>query len=189
MGDLVLELRPGQPTAGGLAFIGLVHHRQVVLNVLFDPGDMARDAGPGVVAIPVVDRLELAAINGHHRIGEQLHMAAQVDEFPAHLADRLAVVFAEIGNRLEVRHQPAGQPHQLDVTLGFPLQSAAGLNSIEITVDVDLQKSGGVIAGTAGGFWLNTFKTQLAQVQGFDKRFDHPNWIVLRNIFIKPFRK
>jgi hypothetical protein len=44
----------------------------------------------------------------------------------------LAVVLAEIGDGLEVRHQPAGQPHEFDVSLGFLLTPPARLDSIEV---------------------------------------------------------
>ena len=38
----------------------------------------------------------------------------------------LAVVLAEIGYRLEVRHQAASQPHQLDGALALPLGLTKG---------------------------------------------------------------
>jgi hypothetical protein len=36
---------------------------------------------------------------------------------------RLAIVFAEVGNGLEVWGQPVRQPHKLDIALHFPLES------------------------------------------------------------------
>src|SRR4029077_12183822 len=38
----------------------------------------------------------------------------------------------KIGDRLEVRHQTPGQPHQLDVALALPLEPAARLDAVEI---------------------------------------------------------
>jgi hypothetical protein len=38
-------------------------------------------------------------------------------------------VLAEIRDSLEVRHQMAGQPYQLDITLAFPLNPPARLNA------------------------------------------------------------
>ena len=60
------------------------------------------------VLVPIVDRLELAVVDRDHRLGEQFQLAAQLNELPAHPANRFAVVLAKIGNRLKVRHQPAG---------------------------------------------------------------------------------
>lgn len=50
------------------------------------------------------------------------------------------VVAAEVCNGLEVGGEPAGQPHQLHVALAFAFQSAAGLNTVEVAVEVQLQQ-------------------------------------------------
>jgi hypothetical protein len=47
--------------------------------------------------------------------------AAQHHELAANLADGLAVVLAEVRYGLEVGHQAAGQPNQLDVALALPV--------------------------------------------------------------------
>src|SRR5882757_7113064 len=60
--------------------------------------------------------------------------AAQQHELAADLSDGLAIVLAEVGYCLEVRHQAAGQPNQLDVTLALPLQAPARLHPIEVSV-------------------------------------------------------
>src|SRR6187431_2813594 len=65
---------------------------------------------------------------------EQLKASAQHHELAADLADGLAIVLAEVGYGLEVRHQAAGQPNQLDVTLALTLQAPARLHPIEVTV-------------------------------------------------------
>jgi hypothetical protein len=78
-------------------------------------------------------------------LGEQLQPAAQHHELAADLADRLAVILAEVGDGLEVRCQTPGQPHQLDVTLSFALQTPARLHAIEIAVDVDLEQDRWVV--------------------------------------------
>ena len=60
----------------------------------------------------------------------------------AHLADRFTVVLAEIRNGLELRHEAAAQPDQLDIALALPLDASARLNAIEVPVNVDLQQRG-----------------------------------------------
>src|ERR1700684_2052728 len=57
-------------------------------------------------------------VDRNNRPREKVELAAQHDELRAGRADRRPAVAAEVGARLEVRHQAAGQPHQLDVALG-----------------------------------------------------------------------
>ena len=91
-----------------------------LLQLALEPLNLARCE----VALAVVDRLELAAVDGHHRT-EQLQFAAQHDEAAADASDALAVVSAEVSNGLEVRRQAASEPHELQVALSLALQSAA----------------------------------------------------------------
>ena len=51
---------------------------------------------------------------------EKVELTAQHDELRARRADRRPAVAAEVGDRLEVRHQSAGQPHQFDVAANVP---------------------------------------------------------------------
>ena len=55
------------------------------------------------------------------------------------LADRRAIVFTEVGNSLEVRHQESRQPHHFNIAARFTLKTVARLNSVEIAVDIELQ--------------------------------------------------
>jgi hypothetical protein len=61
--------------------------------------------GAREVLVPVVDRLELAAVNRDAGLREQAHRAAQRDEAGANLADGAPLVLAEIGDRLVVWSQ------------------------------------------------------------------------------------
>ena len=61
-------------------------------------------------------------------------LTAQHDELRAGRAERGPAVATEVGDRLEVRHQSAGQPHQFDVALGLPFEPPARLDAIEIAV-------------------------------------------------------
>jgi hypothetical protein len=81
----------------------------------------------------VFDGLELAAVDRNARVAAQSKAAAQHQKLAANLADGLTIVLAEAGYCLEVRHQPAGQPNQLDVALTLPLQTPARLKCLMST--------------------------------------------------------
>ena len=142
---------------------------QVASNTLLQLRHALLELGVGEVLVAVVDRLELAAIDRNDRLGEQIELAAQHDEFATDVADRLAIVLAEVGNRLEVRHQPTGQPDQLDVAMCFPLQATARLNPIEVTVDVDLQQHRRMIGGPSDRFRAHALETQPIQIELLDE--------------------
>src|SRR5438445_13863994 len=91
---------------------------------------------------------------------------------------------AEVGYGLEVRHQAASQPNQLDVALAFSLQASARLHPIEVAVDVNLQQRRRMIGRPSCRLRLNTAKAQLGQIKLFDKNIDRPDRIVLGQIVI-----
>ena len=89
------------------AIVGLLRSarfqcRQIPLNAGFNLLPAAFDLIGGIVAVAVIDRLELAAINGDHGFGKQIELAAQQHKLAADFADRLAIVFTEMGNRFKV---------------------------------------------------------------------------------------
>src|SRR5882757_4694265 len=88
---------------GEVAGYALVNLRQPPLHL-----------GLREVPVPRVDGFELAAVDRNARLAEQFEPPAQHHELTADLADGLAVVLAEVGYRLEVRHQPTSQPDQLN---------------------------------------------------------------------------
>src|SRR5436190_12533872 len=90
---------------------------EITGNALVDLRQPPLHLGLGEVSIPRVDGLELAAVDRNARFAKQFKAAAQHHELAADLADRFAIVLAEVGYGLEVRHQAAGQPNQLDVAL------------------------------------------------------------------------
>src|SRR5210317_263481 len=144
--------------------------------------------GPGEVAVAVVDGLELAAINGHEGVGEQVEVAAQDNELTAHPADRFAVILAEVGNGLEVWRQAAGQPHQFHVTLRFAFQPPARLHPVEIAVDEQLEHGRRVISRTTRIVGLG-LEAKIAQVEFIDEHIDHPYRAVFGYIVIEAFGK
>jgi hypothetical protein len=105
--------------------------------------------GDRVVSVTVVHRFELAAVDGNNGMSEEFEPAAKFDKLSAHRPDRCAVVLTKVGDRLKVRRQPTGQPHQLDIALGFPFEPPARLNAVEIAVEVNLQQRRGMIGRSA----------------------------------------
>ena len=49
---------------------------------------------------------------------------------------------------------------EFDVALGFALQAAAGLDAVEIAVDVELEQDARVISRASGGCWVCTTEAQ-----------------------------
>src|SRR4029077_5321607 len=106
------------------------------------------------------------------RCAEKIKLAAQRHEFATDLTNGLAIVLAEIRNRLEVRRQLPGQPDHFDITLAFPLQAPTRRNPIEIAVDVDLEENARVIAGSAGVEPLDTGEPELVEIETVNEHVD-----------------
>ena len=74
-----------------------------------------------------------------------------------------------------------GQPHQLDVALGFSFQTSARLDAVEIAVDVDLQLSRPASIGT--------LKAQIDQVEFVDKDVDYAHRIGIADVVVEALGK
>jgi len=96
----------------------------------------------------------------------------------------LAVVLAEVGYRLEVWHQAAGQPHQLDVALALPFEAPARLHPIEVSINVNLQRRRRMAGRPSCRLWLDAAKAQPGQIKLIDKNIDRPDRIVLAQIVV-----
>jgi hypothetical protein len=123
------------------------------------------------------------------RCNKQIKLAAQRDELAAHLTNGLAIVLAEICDRLEVRCQLPGQPDHLDIALAFPLQAPARRHAIEVAVDVELEHNTGVIAGSADVEWLHADKSELVEIETVDKHVDRSHRVILGHIVVERCRK
>ncbi|KES24287.1 hypothetical protein FG99_11055 [Pseudomonas sp. AAC] len=141
--------------------------------------------GTGEVAVAIVDRLELATVDGHQCFGEQTELLAQHHELPADTTNGFAVVLAEVGDGLEVRCQASGQLHQIDAALRLTLQPATGLDAIEIAVDVYLQQDGRVVRRAACFGGNHTVKAQAAEIEFIDEHIDYSNRVGVRDVIIQ----
>jgi hypothetical protein len=184
--DVGLEV--GDPTRqnGGRVTVGTIELDQIALDAvveLFDPG-LQLAVSEDLVA--VVDRLELAAVDGDDAVGEELHPAAQQHELLADLADGLAVVTAEVGNGLEVRGQAPGQPDQFEVALRLGLQASARLHPVEVAVDIDLEQRRRAVGRPARHRGIGALEAQLPKIEFIDEDIDDANCAVLVDPVIQP---
>ena len=169
----------------GFLLIRYVERGQVAIDAGFDLLHAPLHLGAGEVPVPVVHRLELAAIHCDYRLREQVELTAEHNELSAHIADGQTIVLAEVGNRFEVRHQSTGQPHQFDVASRLTLKAAARLDAVEVAVEIDLQNGRWAIAGTACRLRVHPVKTQSDQIELANENIDHPDRVVLGHVILQ----
>ncbi|MNR01990.1 hypothetical protein D3C85_1178260 [compost metagenome] len=169
--------------------IGSIECRQVTVDARFNFFHSPLQFGAGEIAVAIVDCFEFTAINGDQMFSKQSQLLTQHNELATDASDGLAVVFSEVGDGLEIRHQTPGQPHQFDVALSFSLQPSARLNAVEIAVDVDLQQDRGVVSRPASIGWNGTFKTQIDQVEFVDKDVDYAHRIGIADVVVEALGK
>src|SRR6266480_1635842 len=190
LGKLLLEVR--RLRSEGFRWVlqvGGVELAQIPRHALLDLSKPALHLRAREVLVAVVDRLELAAIDGDARCRQKAYLSANGDELRAHLADRRPVILAEIGDRLVIGNQPTGEPHDLHVATGLTFKPAARLNPIEITVGVELQKDRRTVRRPAGGLGINPAKPKLGQIEPPDKDINHANRIILIDPVFQAFGK
>src|SRR4051794_14747318 len=93
--------RPGLRVSAILS-VSAIQRRQIAGNTGLDLLDALGHLDDGEVIIAIVDRLELGAVEDHHRSGEQVELSAQHHELRTSRSDGRSVVAAEVGNGLEV---------------------------------------------------------------------------------------
>src|SRR5205823_4288439 len=98
---------------------------QIAGDTLLDLRQPTLHLGTREILVTGVDRFELAAVNGYARVRQQAKLSAKRDKPRTHLADRRAVIFAEIGNRLVIGNQPTRKPHHLNVASRLALKPTA----------------------------------------------------------------
>jgi hypothetical protein len=167
--------------------VGSIELAQIARDALLELRPAPLHLRAREVLIAVVHRLELAAIDGNAPIRKQTHLAAELDEARAHLADGTAIVLPKIGDRLVIGDKTAKQPHRLEVTAGLALQPPARLHPIEVAVNVKLQKNRGMIGRPPRYLRLHPCEPELGKIERIDERVDYPNRIILVDPVIKAF--
>jgi hypothetical protein len=102
-----------------------------------------------VVLVAIVHGLEFAAVNGDD-VGEKVQTTAQCNKLAAHRPYRQTVITTKVGDGLEIRRQPPGQPHHLQIALRFAFQPQARLKLVQMAIDVNLQERRWVVRGVFG---------------------------------------
>ena len=169
--------------------VGGVELCQIACHALLQLLAPALDFRLREVLVAVIHCFELAAIDRDAGRREQSHLAAHLDEARADFFDRRPFVLAEIGDRLEVRRQPAQEPHNLDVAASLALEPSARMHAVEITVDVELHMDRGMISWAAGVGRIDAGEAKIAQIQHLDERIDHANRIAVVDPVIEAFRQ
>jgi hypothetical protein len=141
----------------------------------------------GEVAVAMVDRLELAAVDGDGCLGKEVPAPAQYDELAADVLDRCRVLRAEVGERLEVRRQAPDEPHQLEVAVGFPLKSPRRLDPVEVAVQVDFEHRPRVIGGAARCLRLDSIEAEAPKIERLHESIDHSDRIFFGDVFVDAF--
>jgi hypothetical protein len=162
----------------GLLPVGGVELAQIAGNALFELRPAPLHLRPRQVAIPIIDRLELAAVDGNAGCRKQTQLTAELDEPGAHLADGAAIVLPEIGDRLVVRDEATKQPRHLDVAAGLAFEPPARLHPVEIAVDVELQECRRMIARPPHLRRRDAVEPEFGAMKPIDKGVDRPNRIV-----------
>jgi hypothetical protein len=60
---------------------------------------------------------------------------------------------------------------------------------VEIAVEVNLQQRRGMVSRAPGGLGDDTVEPQCRQIQFVDERFNNPDRVVLRHVFIQAVRE
>ncbi len=133
--------------------------------------------------------IDLGAVDRQHRAAHQRLLAAEPHERPAHAHDRLRMILAEVGHRLEGRRRTTGQPHHFDVALRFRRKPAARPHPVQVAVDIELQQIAGRVGRTAELLRDHLREAKLRQIQAVDEGIDHPHRIVAAHRLVERLRK
>jgi hypothetical protein len=152
-------------------------------------GEAVGDLALGEVAVAVVHRLELAAVDRDAGAPQHADPTAELDELRAGLADGRAIVAPEIGDGLVVGREAPCQPHQLDVAPGLALQPPTEGNAVQVAVNEELEQDRRVIAWPPRPRRRRPLEPKVGQVQLFNEQIDDAHEMILADPVIQPLGK
>lgn len=161
--------------------VKLLHVNRDVLVKAFDAViELARRK----IIVLGICSLELAAVNGDVRLGEQLQSHAELVELLIYFSNSLLVILAEIGDCTKIASQLTEQPHHLNVALAFACKLARRANLIKVTVDVELEQIARVLARSAGLCWSAADKSQFIHFETVNECIEQTNGGICLHIFV-----
>jgi hypothetical protein len=96
---------------------------RVSIDFLIDILCCSLQPAVGEVAIFVVDSFELASIDSNELADEEVQLTAEACGGAVYLPDSCSIVPTEVGDRLMVWHEFAGEPDHFRIAMGFLLQA------------------------------------------------------------------
>jgi len=185
---LVLQSRPLQRDRLALLLkVSGVELREIARDALFQLCAAALDFRLGEVPVTVVDRLELAAVDGDAGRLQETELATEFDEPCTYLLERGSIVLPEVSDCLEVGCQSPQQPHHFEIAASLAFHAPARMHAVQITVDVELQVNRGVVGGPPGVGRIDAGKAQILEIEPVDKGIDETNRIALIDPIIEAF--
>jgi hypothetical protein len=96
----------------------------------------------------------------------------------------MPVVLAKIRDGLEVGSQAPQQPDHFQIAGGLRLEPPAGAHPIDVSINVELQQIGRIVARPARVFRLNAPETGCLQVTLINERFNETHRIFSTDVII-----
>ena len=190
LGKLLLEMRGLRcERFRWVLQIGRIELREIARDALLQLRPSPLDFALREVLVARVDGFELRAVDRNAGFRQQPHVSAQRDKLSADFLYRWPIVLAEVGNGLVVGRKPLDEPDHFQIAPGLALQTTARLDAVQITVDVELQESGGMIRGPTSCRRIDTIKAQLAKIERIDERIHRANRIAIVDKVIEAFRQ
>jgi hypothetical protein len=106
--------------------------------------------------------------------------------------DRLegvSVVLAKIRNGLEVGSQATQQPDHFQIAGGLRLEPPAGAHPIDVSINIELQQIGRIVARPARVLRLNAPETGFLQVTLINERLNETHGIFSTDVIINCYRQ
>ncbi len=136
------------------------------------------------VALVAVDRLQARAVHRQQLLAEEIQLTAQVNEAAESGLEGRGVLAPKVGNRLEVRPQPAQQPDHFQVAVTLRFQAARGAYPVQVAIEVELEQVTRMVAGPPGLLGLGAHEARLGQVEAVDERLDGTHRVVLTDVVL-----
>ena len=187
--DLLGQVLRRTATRPILLGIGPVQAAQIVGQTLVRRADHLHQLVAGEVAVGAIDRFQPGPVDGKQFSSEQLQFAAEEHELTEDRLEGVSVVLAKIRNGLEVGSQATQQPDHFQIARGLRLEPPAGAHPIDVSINVELQQIGRIVARPAGVLRLNAPETGFLQITLINERLNETHRIFSTDVIINCYRQ